>query len=192
MKFNRHPELEGLHAFLSPSNHSWQRYSEDHLVTTWENNKKKEQGTRIHAFASEAIKLRMRMDPEDVRAVNLFVNDAIGFGMSSEVPLFANKFVFGTADAIVYDEHAHILRIHDLKTGTGAVHSFDQLNAYAALFMIEYKLNPQDIVIIERLYQFDGFIEQEAPTDHILDLMAKINASGDILEEAEQQRYGTI
>lgn len=171
--FHPHPELEGRHAFLSPSSHSWQRYTKEHLLQVFDNFRMKERGTRIHAFVSEAIKLHIRAEDNN-NSINQFINDAIGFRMDSEVPLYYSNFVFGTADAIAFDEEAQILRIHDLKTGVGPVKTFEQLNAYAALFMLEYGYAPQDIEIIERLYQNGGTLENIPDPQEIADLMSTI------------------
>lgn len=168
--FKRHPELEGKHAFLSPSNHSWQRYTDDHLLDVYSNEQKKERGTRLHAFVSEAINLGIKLEP-NTQSVNQFVNDAIGFRMSSEVPLYYSDVVFGTADAIRFDDQKSELRIHDLKTGIRPVTSFEQLDAYAALFMLEYNCSPLDVTVIQRLYQNGEILEQVGNPDTIGELM---------------------
>lgn len=180
--FHPHPELVEKHAFLSPSTHAWQRYSPEHLIEVYTNEQKKQLGTRIHAFVSEAIQLGIKLGTSKT-AINMFVNDAIGFHMQSEVPLYYSDYIFGTADAIHFDEDESILRIHDLKTGARPVNTFEQLDAYAALFLLEYGYAPQDITIIQRLYQNGGFIEQIADTESIAALMSTIIDFSTILKE---------
>ena len=101
----------------------------------------------------------------------MFVNDAIGFGMESEVVLYYSDNCFGTADAILFKDN--ILRIHDLKTGVSKV-NFKQLDVYTALFCLEYGVAPTDIEIEQRLYQGkDCMINVPDPND-ILYVMDKI------------------
>lgn len=151
MKFIKHSELEGAHAFLSASKHSWLRYSDEKLRDTYINNLAKEHGTQLHEFASQAIKLGIKL-PRTKQTLNMFVNDAIGFHMESEQVLFYSYNCFGTADAISFD--GKMLRIHDLKTGTTDTH-MEQLEIYAALFCHEYNINPFDIQMELRIYQND-------------------------------------
>lgn len=184
--FHKHPELEGKHAFLSPSNHSWQRYSKEHLLSVYENELNKERGTRIHAFVSESIKLGFKLG-ESTTAIAQFVNDAIGFRMQSEVPLYYSHYVFGTADAIRFDEATMTLRIHDLKTGGRPVRTFEQLDAYAALFLLEYGYAPQQVTIIQRLYQAGTFTEQIADTESIAALMSTMMDFTTALSDESQQ-----
>lgn len=66
----------------------------------------------------------------------MYVNDAIGFKMTPEQPLFYSENCFGTADAISYRNK--LLRIHDLKTGLIPAH-MEQLMIYAALFVWNIK-----------------------------------------------------
>lgn len=121
----------------------------------WKNKFASERGTRLHQFAAEAIKLKIRMPRNNV-TLNAYINDAIGFRMDPEVILYYNEDCFGTADAISFEKG--ILRIHDLKTG---VHpgSFEQLKIYCALFCLEYDQNPYNIEMIVRIYQNDEVLE---------------------------------
>jgi len=132
--------------------------------------KKKEEGTALHAFASMAISRNIKL-ARTKQAINQFVNDAIGFRMDSEVVLVYSDNVFGTADAITFKNG--LLRIHDLKTGDGAV-KFDQLDIYAALFCLEYDVDPLKIDIVERLYQGSGFTEVVPEKEAIKAIMDKI------------------
>ena len=135
MVFTKHSELEGLHAFLSPSQYHWINYSKDKLIERYLNSLAVEKGTRLHEFARDAIRLN-RLQRKDKDTVNMFVNDAIGYKMDSELSLFYSWKCFGTADAISYKRN--YLRIHDLKTGKTEAH-MEQLRIYAALFCLDYQ-----------------------------------------------------
>ena len=75
---------------------------------------------------------------------------SIGFKLTPEQVLYYSSNCFGTADAISFKDK--FLRIHDLKTGVIPAH-VEQLEIYAALFCLEYKVKPQDIGMELRLYQ---------------------------------------
>jgi len=71
--------------------------------------------------------------------------------MHAEVVLFYSPNSFGTVDAISY--RYGILRISDLKTGVTRT-SEHQLEVYAALFCLEYEIDPFSMRGIElRIYQ---------------------------------------
>jgi hypothetical protein len=82
------------------------------------------------------------MQPRNKDTVNMFINDAIGFKMASEQPLFYDFVCFGTTDAISYKRN--FLRIHDLKTGETEAH-MEQLRIYAALFCLDYQARVRDL-----------------------------------------------
>ena len=98
----------------------------------------------------------------------MHINDAIGFRMEPEVVLKYSLNCFGTADAICFRNKT--LRIHDLKTGETPA-KMDQLMIYAALYCLEYDVNPSDIKIILRIYQFNSFIEFEPEPEEIKEIM---------------------
>lgn len=170
MNFNKHLELEGKHAFLSPSKYHWINYDTDKLSNAYSKHLATVYGTRMHALASECIKLGVNL-PEDGGTLNTYVNDAIFLGLTPEQPLYFSDNCFGTADAISFD--GYILRIHDLKTGIMKT-SFHQLEVYSAIFCLEYEVNPLDIQIELRLYQNKEVKVQEPDANHILDIMNKI------------------
>lgn len=179
MNFNAHSELEGAHAFLSPSNYHWLNYNEQKLESVYHNVKAKEEGTVLHAFASIAIQKRIKLG-KFKKALNLFVNDAIGFKMQSEVVLCYSRNAFGTADAIDFKDG--VLRIFDLKTGFSKA-SFNQLDIYAALFCLEYNVDPNKIEIEERIYQFNGYETNVPSPEHIEEVMEKIVHFDKLVEE---------
>lgn len=172
MEFNKHFEIKDRHSFLSASKYHWINYSMERLEEVYKNEKAKQLGTRLHALASEHIQLGIPM-PDSKETLNMFVNDAIRLGMSSEVPLKYSENAFGTADAISFDGNA--LRIHDLKTGKGDVH-FEQLMVYAAYFCLEYDIHPQDISIILVLYHLDDTETMRADPNEVAMIMNKIIA----------------
>lgn len=141
MIFDKHSELEGQHAFLSPSQYHWLHYTKEKLVDRYLSRQAMERGTKLHAFAHDAIELN-RIQPRNRDTVNMFINDAIGFKMASEQPLFYSYTCFGTADAISYKRN--VLRIHDLKTGETEAH-FEQLRIYAALFCLNYQARVREL-----------------------------------------------
>ena len=117
--------------------------------------------------------------PEEIyETVKLFINDAIGYKMSSEITLVYSKRFFGTTDAISFRNN--FLRVHDLKSGDGKA-DFEQLLIYVGLFCLEYKIKPADIQIECRIYQFGEWRSCEPSVDVILPIMDKIVISEKIL-----------
>lgn len=170
MRFNYHPNLEGAHAFLSPSKYQWVNYDETKLDVVYSNWRASQQGTELHELAAKLIKMGVKL-PKINKTLNMYVNDGIGFRMTPEVCLFYSLNAFGTADAIAFKNK--LLRIHDLKNGRTPA-SIKQLEIYAALFCLEYGINPREIEIELRLYQLDEvLVENPAPED-ILFIMERI------------------
>lgn len=170
MHFNPHSNLVGRHAFLSPSNYHWINYEFDNLDLRFVASMAAQRGVELHAFAHEAIRLGIKL-PKTRTTLNLYVNDAIGYRMTPEQPLFYSENCFGTADAISF--RRNVLRIHDLKTGVTPAH-VEQLEVYAALFCLEYKFRPSDIAIEMRIYQNDECVEYDQDNNAIFHIMDKI------------------
>lgn len=170
MNFNRHYDLQGEHAFLSASKYHWIRYDKQKIGIAFAKFLATQKGTELHDFARRCIELKQRL-PKLKKSLNQFVNDAIGFRMRSEQPLYYSSNSFGTADAISFRDD--VLRIHDLKTGVSAV-SMDQLRIYAALFCLEYKVKPEEIEIELRIYQNDEILAYKPEPEEILEIMDKI------------------
>lgn len=185
MKFNKHVNLEGLHAPFGASKSSWLRYDDDKAIEYLQNMRAAEIGTRLHAWAAETIKLGIKQ-PRSKKTIYSYVNDAIGFKMETEVVLFYSPNFFGTADAICYRNG--VLRIHDLKTGATPV-KMEQLEIYAALFCLEYKIKPGEIDMELRIYQNDEIIVHNATAEDILPIMDKIIHLNKILENVEGSDY---
>jgi hypothetical protein len=184
MKFNNHYNLEGLHAPFSASQSSWLRYSDDKAVETYLNKQAAQMGTRLHAWAKETIDLGIKQ-PKTKKTLNAYVNDAIGFKMSTEVVLFYSERFFGTADAISFRNG--FLRVHDLKTGKGKVHP-EQLLVYVALFCLEYKINPGELKGCEcRIYQNDDVLIFNPTVEDIVPIMDKIKHLDKILANIDNE-----
>lgn len=163
MRFNQHWNLEGKHAFLGASKYSWLNYDKDKLILTYQNMEAVERGTRLHALAASMIKEGIKAYPNK-QTFNMYVNDAIKFKLSPEVILYYSDNAFGTTDGINYDENKKFLRIHDLKTGITPAH-MEQLMIYAALFCLEYRVDPKEISIELRIYQNNEIIVCNKDTD---------------------------
>ena len=170
MDFNPHSNLVGKHAFLSASKYHWINYDEDKLANAFRKFLAVQRGTRLHEFASECISLGIKL-PKSKKTLNMYVNDAIGFKMTPEQPLYFSDNCFGTADAISFRKNE--LRIHDLKTGETPA-SMSQLEVYAALFCLEYGFKPADILIELRIYQSDQVIVHQPDDETISSIMGKI------------------
>ena len=179
MEFNRHYNLDGLHAPFSASQSAWLRYDDEKAKETYQRRKAAELGSRLHAWAKETIDLGIKQ-PKSKKTLYEYVNDAIGFKMSTEIVLFYSDRFFGTADAISFRKNPktgrYILRIHDLKTGVvGKADShIEQLEVYAALFCLEYKWKPNEIDIELRVYKKDEVVYCEPDPEDIVAIMNKI------------------
>lgn len=181
MIFNNHYKLEGLHAPFGASKSSWLRYDDAKAIEYLQKIKAAEMGTRLHAWAAETIKLGLKQ-PRSKKTIYAYVNDAIGFKMDTEVVLFYSDNFFGTADTICFRNN--MLRIHDLKTGTTPV-KMEQLEIYAALFCLEYKIKPGEIDMELRIYQNDEVVIHNPTAEDILPIMDKIVHLNKLLENIE-------
>ena len=183
MNFNKHSILEGLHAPFSPSQSSWLRYDDSKALEVYNNKKAAEIGTKLHAWAKDTIDLGIKQ-PKSKKTIYAYVNDAIGYRMSTEVVLYYSDRFFGTADAISFRDG--FLRIHDLKTGKLPVH-MEQLEIYAALFCLEYKVKPGDIQIELRIYQNDEIIYHNPTAEDIVPIMDKIVHLDKLLSKIDEE-----
>jgi hypothetical protein len=170
MIFNTHSELLGKHAFLSPSSYHWLNYSETKLEARFIAAMAARRGSDLHALAHEAIRLGVKLSKTN-QALSTYVNDAIGYKMSCEQPLYFSDNCFGTADTICFRRNK--LRVHDLKTGITQT-SEHQLEVYAALFCLEYSVDPFSIEVELRIYQRDEIRVFEPFGETINDIMEKI------------------
>lgn len=172
MIFNKHSNLAGQHAFLSPSSPHWFGYTEEKLDAAFIRSMSAAEGTRRHEFAAEAIKLGVRLD-ETVgnKTLAKYVNDAIGLRMVPEQVLYYSENCFGCTDAISYRHN--LLRVHDLKNGHTRT-SMTQLKVYCALFFLEYRLEVLETQMEMRIYQNNGVKIEAGDPDEILHIMDRI------------------
>ena len=183
MNFNRHFDLRGRHAIFSASQSHWLRYSDDRAVEVYFNKQASEMGTRLHEWAKQTIDLGLKQ-PRSKKTLYAYVNDAIGYKMDTEVVLFYSERFFGTADAISFRNN--FLRIHDLKTGKEPA-SIEQLEVYAALFCLEYRVKPHDIEMELRIYQNDEVIYLNPSPDDIQKIMDKIVHLDKMFEKIDRE-----
>ena len=199
MIFNKHSELEGRHAILSPSKHYWINYDDEALMKTYISSFATDIGTLVHEYACDRIRYRLPLDPDSeesknglllhllkngipFRVIDLdrifsnltpYVNDCIGYKMDSEIILKYSDLCFGTADAI--GVRRNWLRIFDLKTGVTPA-SMDQLLCYAGLFFMEYKRDyrPDTMKVELRIYQNQEVQVMMPTSEEIKSVMKKI------------------
>ena len=173
MYWNDHHEYEGLHAFLGASQHYWLGWTDQILYQRYKNSFAADAGTVIHDLASRCIKRRIKLTKDDINLIKMelmnnsipfnvididkILNNTINFidycidnNMSSEIILFYSKYAFGTTDAISFD--GKTLKIADLKTGVIPA-KVEQLLIYAALFCLEYNVDPNNIKTELRIFQ---------------------------------------
>lgn len=170
MIFNSHSDLSGKHAFLSPSSYHWLNYDGQKLEARFIAAMAAKRGSDLHALAHEAIRLGVKLSKTN-QSLSTYVNDAIGYKMMCEQPLYYSDNCFGTADTICFRRNK--LRIHDLKTGITPT-SEHQLEVYAALFCLEYGVDPFGIEIELRIYQRDEIRVFEPFPELINEIMIRI------------------
>lgn len=183
MNFNKHYSLEGKHAFLSASKYHWINYDEEKIATSYSKFLAVQKGTEYHELAAKMIEMGIKA--KDTKSTfGMYVNDAIGYRMSPETVLYYSDNCFGTADAICFRNK--FLRIHDLKTGEIPAH-MEQLEIYAALFCLEYKIKPGDIKMELRIYQNNEILVHEPTADDILPIMDKIITADKIINSVKEE-----
>lgn len=186
MLFKQHSMLAGQHAFLSASNYHWTNYDADKLRSVYLNSQAAKRGTELHALAHQCINLGVRL-PRGGKTLNQYVNDGIGFRMSTEVVLFYSANCFGHADTISFSKN--LLRIHDLKTGL-IPGNIRQTEVYAALFCLEYGFKPGEIGIELRIYQNDEVLIEADSVDSIAHIMSKIITFDQQIEKLKAEAGG--
>lgn len=185
MIFNQHLGLVGKHAFLSPSNYHWLGYDDQKLEARFYTVTAARRGSDIHKLAHEAIRLGIKLSKSN-QALSTYVNDAIGYKMVCEQPLYYSDNCFGTADTLSFRRNK--LRIHDLKTGISYT-SVKQLEVYAAIFCLEYGASPFDIEIELRIYQRNEIRVFEPIPEAILEIMDKIIDFDQQIEAIKEARW---
>lgn len=183
MDFKRHLEFQDRHAFLSASQHAWLNYTPEKLVDRYATRQAAARGTRLHNLANLLIKDGIKL-PNTMQTLNMYVNHCIGYRMKTEQVLVWSENCFGTVDAIQFE--GKVLRIFDLKTGLipGKIY---QLLVYAALFCLEYGVNPKDIEFDLRIYQFDDIERYEVDAEEIQYIMDWIKQADLIIKEMDKE-----
>lgn len=183
MNFNKHSNLEGQHAFLGASKYHWINYSDEKVAEAYSKFLATQKGTVLHEFAAKCIQLGQKL-PKSHKTLNMYVNDAIGYRLTPEQVLYYSENCFGTADAIGFRNG--LLRIHDLKTGVIPAH-MEQLEIYAALFCLEYKIKPAEIEMELRIYQSDEILYHKPTVEDILPIMDRIITSDKIIAKIKAE-----
>ena len=183
MEFNKHKNLEGCHAFLGASKYHWINYDASKVAASYRSYLATLKGTELHDFAARCINLGQKL-PKSKKTLNMYVNDAIGYRMTPEQVLYYSDNCFGTADSISFKDG--LLRIHDLKTGVTPAH-MEQLEIYAALFCLEYKIKPADIDIELRIYQSDDIMIFNPTVEDIVPIMDKIVHLDKLLDKLDRE-----
>lgn len=183
MNFNKHSLLEGQHAFLGASKYHWINYDAEKVAEAYYKYRAAQRGTELHEFAATCIRLGQKL-PKSAKTLNMYVNDAIGFGMTPEQVLYYSDNCFGTADTIGFKKK--VLRIHDYKSGVIPAH-IEQLEVYAALFCLEYHIKPSDIQIELRLYQLDDIKYGFPSSEEIVPIMDKIITFDKIIKNIKSE-----
>lgn len=193
MNFNQHFNLEGLHAPFPASQSAWIRYDDNKAKEVYERRKAAELGSKLHEWAKTTIDLGIKQ-PKSNKTLYAYVNDAIGYKMSTEVVLYFSDRFFGTADAISFRENRKTgrwtLRIHDLKTGVvgDPEKHFEQLKVYAALFCLEYNIKPGELAGCElRIYQNDDIEIAQPTAADILPVMDRIKHLDKLLSKIDEE-----
>ena len=195
MIFNRHSELRGRHSLLAPSQSAtWMHddYTEEQLFNRFQSRYAQDIGTYLHELAEILIRenVKLRKTDKNIVLIHLiqkgipraaidvdrlysnfmnYVNDAIGFRLTPEQPLYYSDNCFGTADAISFRNK--FLRVHDYKSGKTPA-KMEQLLCYAALFCLEYDVQPTSLEGCElRIYQNDEVIFHNPTPDEIIHAM---------------------
>lgn len=205
MKWNNHKDYEGRHAFMGGSNYHWLNYDNEAFENRYYSQYSQSIGTALHQLAHDCIVSNIKLNKHDIHLIEMamfkayiprdaydpnylltnlipFVNDAIGFHMSSEILLFVNEFCFGTVDAIAYNDFEKTLRVHDYKSGMIPA-KIEQCYIYMAMFCIEYKIDPRKLKLLEaRIYQNCECLIDNPSSDIILDIMNRIEKNTGLIQ----------
>lgn len=186
MRFNTHSNLNGSHAFLSPSSYHWVNYDDQKMEASIYASFAAKRGTDLHELAQRMIKLGVKL-PKTTETLNMYVNDAIGFRMTPEQTLYYSPNCYGHADAIGFSKNK--LRIHDLKTGITRV-KVTQLEVYGALFCLEYGFKPVEIEMEFRIYQNDEVQIYDGDPLEVTRIMDQIVVFDRRINELRTEAYG--
>lgn len=142
------------------------------------------EGTEQHRYARIAIEEREFQDDETT-TLGMYINQCLQYRMHPEIVLYYSPNAYGTVDAIAYRHR--VLRISDLKTGFTRT-SEHQLEVYAALFCLEYEIDPFSMRGIElRIYQEGQCREYIGDPVYIRGIMDKIVQFDQILNRLREE-----
>lgn len=184
MILNKHFNLEGRHARLSPSQYHWVNYDEDKFLRVFAQQEAAAKGDRLHKLAMQLINEGVKL-PRTPKTLNMYVNDAIGYRMTPEQTLVYSENFFGTADALKFTQSKMHLRVHDLKTGVTPA-KVTQLELYCCLFCLEYGYRPFDLEMEARIYQNDEVQIFDIDPDVIFRMMEKAKFFDKLIRERKE------
>jgi hypothetical protein len=209
MNLNNHYDIKGKHALLGCSQFGWMNAkTEEDMLKYLASKYSTTIGTLMHAEAADHITYGVRLNKNDKKHIQFqllrqgipakiiryidfdamydnlmdYVNDCIGFKMIPEKELKYSDKLFGTCDALVYNEKDHFLRIHDLKTGVTPAH-MEQLMGYAALFFLDnriYKVKDSQVEL--RIYQNNDVDIYNPEPDELLEFMDNFKRKNEFVE----------
>lgn len=207
MIFHDHSNLRGTHGAFSPSS-AYQiyvnDYDRDRVIARYLSMLASEVGTALHEYARQRISNSLKMSNGDSLAVVnhllesgipkycidiekimptlvSYVNDGIRYRMNPEFILYYSDIYMGTADTLSFNEKKGQLRIHDYKSGVIAG-KMEQLLSYAALFCLEYNVDPEKIGVELRIYQNGDVVVHNPEANELRQIMENVErGNADIL-----------
>lgn len=179
------------HSIFAASNYHWLNYDIEKMLDIYAKKvTAREIGTKMHNLAAMLIELRQPL-PDVESTLNMYVNDAISFGMTPEKQLYFSEEFRGTADAITVDSE-NVLRVHDFKSGVIRA-SLKQLRIYAALFCLDFGCRPDDFKDINlRIYQNNDIVEESVGVNEIVPIMDKMITVDKIIRKVRMSNGGVI
>lgn len=208
MKWKEYSLPKGSHALFGGSNYHWINYTQDDFINKYRSSLASKVGTAVHDAAKTLIDGRIKITENDWNLIryileenelprnvdcvpilqNLipYVNDAIAYGMDTEVLLYYSDNFFGTADTICFDEKKKLLRIHDLKTGLMPGH-MEQLLVYMALFCLSYKYQPYEIEAELRIYQHGEILYLKPELEEVVPIIDQIITGNKLITELKAE-----
>jgi hypothetical protein len=127
--------------------------------------------SKLAGYGMTLIRHLGYLPKEAFETAKLYINDGIGFRMEVEQPLVYSPIIFGTADTICFRDG--VLRIHDYKSGDHPA-KMEQLLTYAALFCLEYNVNPADIIFELRIYQAGEVVVHNPESQEVREIVDNI------------------
>lgn len=204
MNYEKHSNLEGKHALIGASKHSWVNKNPEQILDMCARQYVTSIGTALHDIARKHVKHGFKLTKSSKKEVLLsviedykipgnaidraidydvvfdnlmnYVNDAIGYRMVPEQILYYSDNCFGTADAISsLDSIVKNRMLRIHDLKTGTTPvHIEQLEIYAALFCLEYHMKPGDMDMELCIYQSGDIIVHNPTAEDILPIMDKI------------------